>query len=437
MKYLFVLLITFFSFNLCAQEDKTVTLVVSGQGTTQDEARQKALRGAIEQAFGVFISSKTEILNDNLVKDEIVSVANGNIQKFDIISETLLPNNTYVSTLNASVSISKLTNFCQLKGINAEFKGGLFAMNIAMQELNEKNEKQGVDNLYQTFIDILPKCLDYKIVPSDPVYDNNKWKVGLNIDVTLNKNYEVLTNYISQFIKSISMKEADVNSYNSLNKPFYPIKIHRDISFEGLDQSQLVVDTFYFRNQDTYNTIISYPYTILKYIITNIRYNNSIETQDIFTYMKKYANPNETTCLITIESKMQIFRYLDNNMDNSTSIFIDSDDSRFWITEGSPKKICVNRDGSYNKVTNMKTSITERVFNGNLFIVSPFGGSDVTNRFNTNWFKEDLNSKVVVPGAPIFNIYGNSNKEFLYINLSEYFTIEEIKKITEYKVFID
>jgi hypothetical protein len=168
-----------------------------------------------------------------------------------------------------------------------------------------------------------------------------------------------------------------------------------------------------------------------------MRYDNSIETQDIFTYMKKYANPNKTECLITIESKMQFFRYLDINMDNSTSIFINSDNSRFWITEGSPKRICANRDGSYNRVTNTKTAITERVFSGHLYIVAPYEGFDMTNRFNTNWFKEDLNSKVVVPGAPIFNIHGNSNKEFLKINFSEYFTIEEIKKITEYKVMIN
>ena len=90
MRYLFILLLVSLSLNVNAQEDKTVTLVVTGQGATQEEARQKALRGAIEQAFGVFISSKMEILNDNLVKDEIVSVANGNIQKFDVISETLL-----------------------------------------------------------------------------------------------------------------------------------------------------------------------------------------------------------------------------------------------------------------------------------------------------------------------------------------------------------
>jgi hypothetical protein len=76
MKKLLLLLTFVFTISAYAQVDKTVTLVVSGQGKTQDEARQVALRSAIEQAFGAFISSKTEILNDNLVKDEIVSVAN-------------------------------------------------------------------------------------------------------------------------------------------------------------------------------------------------------------------------------------------------------------------------------------------------------------------------------------------------------------------------
>ena len=82
-----LLIALFFSLIINAQEDKTVTLSISGQGKTQDEAKQNALRNAIEQAFGTFISSNTEILNDELVKDEIVSVSNGNIQKFEIISE--------------------------------------------------------------------------------------------------------------------------------------------------------------------------------------------------------------------------------------------------------------------------------------------------------------------------------------------------------------
>ena len=66
--------------------DKTVTLIVTGQGKTIDDAKTNALRSAIEQAFGAFVSSNTTILNDSLVKDEIVSVTNGNIQKYDVLN---------------------------------------------------------------------------------------------------------------------------------------------------------------------------------------------------------------------------------------------------------------------------------------------------------------------------------------------------------------
>jgi hypothetical protein len=66
MKQLLFLLTLAFTFTANAQDDKTLTLVVSGQGKTQDEAKQVALRSTIEQAFGTFISSKTKILNDNL-----------------------------------------------------------------------------------------------------------------------------------------------------------------------------------------------------------------------------------------------------------------------------------------------------------------------------------------------------------------------------------
>ena len=115
MKQLLLILALFFALNIHAQDDKTVTLVVSGQGKTQDEAKQNALRSAIEQAFGTFISSKTEILNDSLVKDEMVSVTNGNIQKFEILSEGKIQNSEYSINLKATVSVSKLTTFIESK----------------------------------------------------------------------------------------------------------------------------------------------------------------------------------------------------------------------------------------------------------------------------------------------------------------------------------
>lgn len=65
-----ILLIAMSAFSY-AQDSKEVTLVVNGEGSTKEEATHVALRSAIEQAFGTFVSANTTILNDELVKDEI------------------------------------------------------------------------------------------------------------------------------------------------------------------------------------------------------------------------------------------------------------------------------------------------------------------------------------------------------------------------------
>ena len=228
MKQLILIVTLALSINAYAQEDKTVTLTVSGQGKTQDEAKQVALRSAIEQAFGAFISSKTEILNDNLVKDEIVSVTNGNIQKFDVLSEVQLPDGGYATTLKAIVSVTKLTSFCESKGLTVEFKGGIFAINIKIQQLNESNEVKSVCNFYDVVKELTENCFDYTITPTEPQSANsdpNLWTLGFYVGVKLNNNFNLIKNYFIENIKSISMSDDEVQKYKSLNLPTFPLEI--------------------------------------------------------------------------------------------------------------------------------------------------------------------------------------------------------------------
>jgi len=152
---------------LLAQDDKTVTLTVSGQGKTQDEAKQVVLRSAIEQAFGTFISSNTTILNDNLVKDEIVSVSSGNIQKYDLLNTSTLPDGTSAVTLSAVVSVSKLISFSEAKGAVIEFKGGLFTINVKQQILNEQAEVKAIWDMLFILNLIAVQSFDYTIQNSN------------------------------------------------------------------------------------------------------------------------------------------------------------------------------------------------------------------------------------------------------------------------------
>ncbi|MBD5251671.1 MAG: hypothetical protein HDS49_01365, partial [Bacteroides sp.] len=50
-----------------ANPNEEITLTVSSDGPTKDDAVKNALRLAIEQAYGAFVSANTTILNDDLV----------------------------------------------------------------------------------------------------------------------------------------------------------------------------------------------------------------------------------------------------------------------------------------------------------------------------------------------------------------------------------
>jgi hypothetical protein len=228
MKKLLLLLTLAFTLTANAEDDKTVTLVVSGQGKTQDEAKQRALRSAIEQAFGTFISSKTELLNDNLVKDEIVSVANGNIQKFEVLSEVKIPEGGYATTLKAIVSVSKLTSFCESNGVEIEFKGGLFAMNIKIQQLNEKNEILTIRKLCETLKYIADKSFDYNISNKEPkAYDNepDKWAIDLKVNISVNENMRLFKDYLIKGLKGVALTIDEEKTYKDLNKKVYKISV--------------------------------------------------------------------------------------------------------------------------------------------------------------------------------------------------------------------
>lgn len=224
----FLLIVVFYSSIVQAQGDKPVTLTVTGQGKTHDEATQNALRSAIEQAFGTFISSKTEILDDKLVMDEIISVANGNIQNYDVISEVQLPDGDYAISLKAVVSVTKLTSFVENKGVVTEFKGSILAANIKQQMLNEENENKAISNIASVCKTILDRSCDFEImvgVPKQKNNDNNKWAIPLTVNVKFNKNIENFKMYFSNSIRGLSMSSKDVTKYHQLGKKTYKIAL--------------------------------------------------------------------------------------------------------------------------------------------------------------------------------------------------------------------
>lgn len=227
--FILSLIFLLFSASLFAQEQgKDVTITASGSGSTQSEAQQMALRSATEQAFGAFISSKTEIFNDQLVADQMSSVSSGNIKSFEVLSESQLPNGTWASTIKAIVSVDKLTSFVQAKGVAVEVKGGLFAVNIKQQMLNEEGEVKAVADMVGLLHETMQTAFDYEIQTKDPVSldpENKKWSIGYEVTATTNKNMEFCSDYFIKTLRAISLSPSEVENYKTLNKNVFDINI--------------------------------------------------------------------------------------------------------------------------------------------------------------------------------------------------------------------
>lgn len=313
MKQLILIVALALSINASAQDDKTVTLVVSGSGKTQEEAKRNALRGAIEQAFGTFISSKTEILNDNLVKDEIVSITNGNIQKYELLSEGYIPEGDYSVTLKAVVSISKLSSFCESKGIEIMFKGDLLSSNIQLIEMNKDGELASMKNLTKMSKDWLKKCFDYSLKTSEPTNINGRYQITLTVSTLLNSNFIELNKYMINTLKNIKMSSFEISKYDKLNIEYYQIQV--------LDLNK-VPTTFYFRNEESINAFFSL-FEKPEVYLQNYQVSNNLETINGIKFQKVLRTDERSAISREFNSSTIIVKY--NFFDLKICHYIDGD----------------------------------------------------------------------------------------------------------------
>ena len=203
-----------------------VTLVVTADGATKDEATKKALRSAIEQAYGTFVSANTTILNDELVKDEIVTITSGNIKNYYEIASATMPNGKQTVTLKATVCVSKLVSYAQSKGASTEFAGAAFSMNIKMKELNKKNEAEALSNLLTQIKSLVPYVFERSLDVGTPkVGQNGNYKVEMKLVFKTNENFINMRKLVFSTLNSISLTKDEAQEYKELEIPTVDLRI--------------------------------------------------------------------------------------------------------------------------------------------------------------------------------------------------------------------
>ena len=221
-----------------------VTLTVNGQGATKEIATSNALRSAIEQTFGVFVSANTAIVNDELIKDEIATVSSGNIQKYTEEACVNLPNGEVAVTLSATVSISKLVTYAKSHGSSAEFAGQTLAMNVKLKELNKQNEEKVLQHTISQLWQLTPHLFDWEISITEPQLTDDGAHYAIKTSVTAKSTEASHSFYdiVKGTLKSLSLTSEEIREYDNINLPY------KYVQLDSYDENNQYPSFYYLRS---------------------------------------------------------------------------------------------------------------------------------------------------------------------------------------------
>lgn len=229
-----------------AQEIKVVS---TGQGVTEDEATKTALRSALEDAYGTFISSSTKIENNVLVSDEIVSLTQGNIHKYDVINSIQLVNGLYSVTVESLISLNKLAAYCQNQGMSVSFNGKAFGMELKIREFNRQNEIKILKDLANQIILMPCNLYDFKLQTTEPKQKEGVISIFVLITPHPTSNMASVSKFCESTLKSISLTKDERRLYNKLGIPYHEVHLYSFPNYSYTYKPSAFDKPFYFRDK--------------------------------------------------------------------------------------------------------------------------------------------------------------------------------------------
>lgn len=189
-----------------------VQTVGIGIGASNEAAIQSALRNALENVYGVYISSSTTMSDDRILNDDITSVSFGKIINYKVLDSTENSAGQYIVTVDAKVSLDKLATFIgESTGASVKFDGAGWGIQQKMERLNIKNEEKAAMDIVKAI-----KNLNIDCTPSISIQSMNQERgrsqngYTLTLTVKLNKNGNSREKELHEFVD---------NSFKALKNP--------------------------------------------------------------------------------------------------------------------------------------------------------------------------------------------------------------------------
>lgn len=253
MRTLLIFLFVSIFFPSIAQDlDKTISIIVEGEGRSKIESHKKALNKAIDQ---VYQSNKSESLG----------AQSQAIKSYFILEEKELPNGQWRSVINAEVSLVNYSRITDSKGNEVRIRGGLYALIIRQQIQNTEKEVELISQLVKELHVKMQSSFDYSITSSTPrpIGDSpltntteSLFEIPLTITVNTNSNIDLCARMFNNLVKSISLRDSELTQFKEFSIPYFSLKyVINGIVYTAQFRSRESVDKLiYWANNWNYYT---------------------------------------------------------------------------------------------------------------------------------------------------------------------------------------
>jgi hypothetical protein len=151
--------------------EKVLYVEVIGEGSTVEQARQQGFRLAVEHAVGTVVSSETEVRNDRMARDEIITYASGYVDRFEVVEQQRVGNRVLVN-MKVWVKPSRIANRLLNRSATA---GTVEGGRISTQIQTLQHERSSGDRLLKSVLADFPKrAFVIELDRTQVVFDANR-----------------------------------------------------------------------------------------------------------------------------------------------------------------------------------------------------------------------------------------------------------------------
>lgn len=185
-------------------------VIADGYGPTPDAALQNALQNAVEQAAGAYVSSITEIENDEIVKDEVLSLSHGFIKEHRKLSESKF-DDEYKVVAAAIIVEKQMLERLEASGLKVNYNaGGLVSKLKAWDKMKEDEF-----NMATALFDVHEMkdygiIWDYNIRTDEPSRNGDKYTFTGTVSAKTNPNYSVEFYNLKNILSELALETEEL-----------------------------------------------------------------------------------------------------------------------------------------------------------------------------------------------------------------------------------